>query len=111
DFWNKASAAELLPPSRLPQPDEVQDPAVRSTVRELWVARNELARVVGEASPQVRGYVGVLVSSLGQLEAHAAELGGRAGLPGRYLATVSPALVEAGEEGGGGAPREMGAHG
>src|SRR5215470_9820608 len=78
EFWSKVSAGEVLPPSRLPQPDSAKDPAVRSTVRELWVARNELARVIGEASPQVRGYVGVLISSLGQLESHAAELVGRA---------------------------------
>jgi len=94
EFWANVSATELLPPSRLPQPDDVQDPAVRSTVRELWVARNELARVVGGASLQVRGYVGMIVSSLGQLESQAGELVGRADLLGRYLATVSPALVE-----------------
>jgi len=94
EFWSKVSAGEVLPPSRLPQPDEMKDPAVRSTVRELWIARNELARVIGEASPQVRGYVGIVISSLGQLESHAAELVGRADLLGRYLATVSPNLVE-----------------
>ena len=94
EFWSKVSAGEVLPPSRLPQPDEMKDPAVRSTVRELWIARNELARVIGEASPQVRGYVGIVISSLGQLESHAAELVGRADLLGRYLATVSPSLIE-----------------
>jgi len=94
EFWSKVSAGEVLPPSRLPQPDSVKDPAVRSTVRELWIARNELARVIGEASPQVRGYVGIIISSLGQLESHAAELVGRADLLGRYLSTVSPSLVE-----------------
>jgi hypothetical protein len=94
EFWSRVSATEVLPPSRLPQPDDVRDPAVRATVRELWVARNELARVVSEANPQVRGYVAVIISSLGQLESHAAELVGRADLLGSYLATVSPALVE-----------------
>ena len=94
EFWSKVSAGEVLPPSRLPQPDAVKDPAVRSTVRELWIARNELARVISEANPQVRGYVGIIISSLGQLESHAAELVGRADLLGRYLATVSPSLVE-----------------
>lgn len=94
EFWSKVSAGEVLPPSRLPQPDSAKDPAVRSTVRELWIARNELARVIGEASPQVRGYVGMIISSLGQLESHAADLVSRADLLGRYLATVSPGLVE-----------------
>jgi hypothetical protein len=94
DFWNKVSAGEVLPPSRLPNPDEVKDPAVRSTVRELWVARGELARVIAEASPQVRGYVGMIIASLGQLESHAKELVQRADLLGRYLATVSPGVVE-----------------
>jgi hypothetical protein len=72
----------------------VKDPVVRSTVRELWIARAELARVIGEASPQVRGYVEMIIASLGQLESHAAELVSRADLLGRYLATVSPSLVE-----------------
>jgi hypothetical protein len=94
EFWAKISASEVLPPSRLPQPDAVKDPAVQSTVRELWIARNELGRVIGEASPQVRGYVGMIIASLGQLESHAAELVGRADLLGRYLSTVSPSLVE-----------------
>ena len=93
-FWSKVEGASLLPPSRLPDPDSVRDPAVRATVRELWVARNELARVIGDASPQVRGYVGILVSSLDQLESHAAQLVERADLLGRYLSTVSPSLVE-----------------
>jgi len=94
EFWNKVSAKEMLPPSRLPSPDSVNDPAVRSTVRELWIARGELARVIGEASPQVRGYVGMIVSSLGQLESNAAELVSRADLLARYLSTTSPSLVE-----------------
>jgi len=94
EFWNKVSAKELLPASRLPSPDSVDDPAVRSTVRELWIARGELARVIGEASPQVRGYVGMIVSSLGQLESNAAELVSRADLLARYLSTASPSLVE-----------------
>jgi len=94
EFWSKVSAQEALPPSRLPNPDSVQDPGARSTVRELWVARGELARVIGEASPQVRGYVGMIISSLGQLESHAAELVGRADLLARYLSSVSPAMVE-----------------
>jgi hypothetical protein len=94
EFWSRVESSDLLPPSRLPQPDAMKDPPVRSTVRELWIARNELARVIGEASPQVRGYVGIIISSLGQLESHAAELVSRADLLGRYLGTVSPALVE-----------------
>jgi len=58
------------------------------------VARGELARVIGEASPQVRGYVGMITSSLGQLETHAAELVSRADLLTRYLSSVSPTMVE-----------------
>ena len=94
EFWSKVSAQEILPPSRLPDPDSVKDPGARATVRELWVARGELARVIGDASPQVRGYVGMIISPLGQLEAHAAELVGRADLLARYLSSVSPAMVE-----------------
>jgi len=94
EFWSKVSAQDVLPASQLPDPSSVQDPGVRSTVRELWVARGELARVIGEASPQVRGYVGMITSSLRQLETHAAELVSRADLLTRYLSSVSPTMVE-----------------
>ncbi|XYH97407.1 PspA/IM30 family protein [Sorangium sp. So ce1128] len=85
-FWKQALAA---PPAELPDPDKLLDQSTRDAVRAILSARKELAAVLEETSDEVKGHLGMTLSSITELEQRSARLISRAEELARYLAKVS----------------------
>lgn len=97
DFWKKAlgDPSSSKRDDTLPSPSAVSDPQVRESVKAIFAARAELARVLGDTPPEVSEHLGGALVSLEELELRAKRLVSRAEELSKYLAKADPAPIRA----------------
>jgi len=80
-------------PARLPNPDKINDPAVRAAVERIALARAELDKIVKSIPQRVQRNITASLAAIDELEGHGAALALRADELSRYLATVDQAAA------------------
>ena len=85
-FWKKSLGGAKA--SALPAADKLTDPATREAVRAIAAAKDQLTQVLDETPPDVKSHLGMVLSTLDELDHRAARLVARAEDMARYLATV-----------------------
>jgi len=87
-FWREVLATQQVGAAGLPEPWQVDDPALRILVAAVTSGRRDVIKVLSQVPPEVRSHVRFAVGSLEQLESCAARLVNRAEELKRYLASV-----------------------
>lgn len=94
-FWREVLSGprEARVAVRLPDPDTLKDARVRDAVRAVAAARAQLERTLKESPEAVRSHMGLVLSSLHELEGRAARLAVRGEELARFLGSVELGVV------------------